>query len=305
MPEPSHLEPNSFSAVSSWAGHAPPLATTCLVRESECDLQSPNVLGANLYTSEQTCGFRESRIVLLQKGLFCWTVHPQAHFPPAVTGVKDIERQQQAKAPKQEQQAKPEKQQQQAKAPKQEQQAKPEKQQQQAKAPKQEQQAKPEKQQQQAKAQHEQPQKQQQEQAKSNKQHNQQQVKAQQEQPGRNQQQAERQTTSSNGPQRTQEETATQQAQPELRLSSRGSGRIPDERFRSHFGRGHEFRMGNPVIVSGYSRFQYGGYWFGYVQPWPAGWYYTDEFYIDYVDGSYYMYNPYYPGTRFAITVVI
>ncbi len=208
---------------------------------------------------------------------------------------------------KQEQPAKPEKQQQEAKAPKQEPQAKPEKQQQ-AKAPKREPQAKPEKQPQQAKGQQEQPQKQQQEQAKSNKQqneHSQQQVKSQQEQPGRNQQQAERQTTSSNGPQRTQEETATQRAQPELRLSSRGSGRIPDERFRSHFGRGHEFRMGNPVMVSGYSRFQYGGYWFGYVQPWPVGWLYTDQFYIDYVDGGYYMYDPYYPGARFAITVVI
>jgi len=37
----------------------------------------------------------------------------------------------------------------------------------------------------------------------------------------------------------------------------------------------------------------------------PVGWYYTDDFYIDYVDGGYYMYNPYYPGARFAITVVI
>jgi hypothetical protein len=147
------------------------------------------------------------------------------------------------------------------------------------------------------------PEKQQQE-AKAPKQ-TQQQVKAQQEQPSRNQQQAERQATSSNGPQRTQEETAAQQAQPELRLTSRGSGRIPDERFRSHFGRGHEFRMGNPVMVDGYSRFQYGGYWFGYVQRWPTGWFYTDQFYIDYVDGGYYLYDPYYPGSRFAITVVI
>jgi outer membrane biosynthesis protein TonB len=195
--------------------------------------------------------------------------------------------------PKQEQPAKPEKQQQEAKAPKQEQQAKPEKQQQQAKAPKQEQQAKPEKEQQAAKGQ------QQQEHAKSNNQQ-QQQVKGQQ------QQHSEQQTaSSSNGPQRTQEETATQHAQPALRLSHRGSGRIPDERFRSNFGREHEFRMGNPVMVSGYSRFQYGGYWFGYVEPWPAYWYYTDPFYIDYVDGGYYMYDPYYPGSRFAITVVI
>jgi len=27
--------------------------------------------------------------------------------------------------------------------------------------------------------------------------------------------------------------------------------------------------------------------------------------YVDYVDGGYYMYNPYYPGARFAITVVL
>jgi hypothetical protein len=218
------------------------------------------------------------------------------------------EKQQEAKAPKQEQQAKPEKQQQ-AKAPKQEQQAKPEKQQQ-AKAPKQEQQAKPEKQQQakapkqeqqQAKApkQEEKVTKGQQEQAKSDKQQQTQQAKGQQ------QQQVQKQTASSNGPQRTQAETTRQHAQPALRLSARGSGRIPDERFRSNFGRGHEFRMGNPVMVGGYSRFQYGGYWFGYVQPWPADWYYTDQFYIDYVDGGYYMYDPYYPRARFAITVVI
>ena len=200
-------------------------------------------------------------------------------------------------APKQEQPAKPVKQQQEAKAPKQEPQAKPEKQQQ-AKAPaKQEPQAKPQ-QQQQAKGQQE-PQKKQ-EQAKSTEQ------QASHAQPVSGAKQADqKQVTSSKGPQRTQEETATQQAQPALHLSSRGSGRIPDERFRSNFGRGHEFRMGNPVIVSGYSRFQYGGYWFGYVQPWPAGWFYTDQFYIDYVDGGYYMYDPYYPGARFAITVII
>jgi hypothetical protein len=210
---------------------------------------------------------------------------------------KPEKQQQEAKAPKQEPQAKPEKQQQ-AKAPKQEQPTKQEKQQQEAKAPKQEPQAKPEKQQQQAKGQQE-PQQKQQEQAKSTKQH------APHAQPVTAKQSEQMQATSSKGPQRTQEETATQHAQPALRLSSRGSGRIPDERFRSNFGRGHEFRMGNPVIVSGYSRFQYGGYWFGYVQPWPVGWFYTDQFYIDYVDGGYYMYNPYYPGSRFAITVII
>ena len=98
---------------------------------------------------------------------------------------------------------------------------------------------------------------------------------------------------------------AAQRAQPELRLSARGSGRIPDERFHSNFGREHEFHMGNPVFVSGYSRFQYGGYWFGFVEPWPVGWYYTDDVYIDYMDGGYYMFDPYFPGARFAISVVL
>jgi len=171
--------------------------------------------------------------------------------------------------------------------------ARQEKQEESTKPPKQEQQAKPEKQQQ-AKPQ--------QQQANSAKQQQQQQHSQQQAQ----QQQRQQQTASSHGgPQRTQQAMTAQRSQPQLRLSDRGSSRIPDDRFRSHFGREHHFHMGNPVMVGGYSRFQYGGYWFGFVDPWPVDWYYTDDYYIDYVDGGYYMYNPYYPGARFAITVVI
>jgi hypothetical protein len=193
--------------------------------------------------------------------------------------------QQQAKAaPKQEQHAAPEKQQQQAKAPKQEP-AKPEKQQQAKAAPKQEQHAAPEKQQQ-AKEQ----------QQKSNS------AKTQR---AHSQPAHQQQASYSHAPQRTQQAIATQRAQPALRLSARGSGRIPDDRFRANFGSGHNFHMGNPVLVGGYSRFQYGGFWFGFVQPWPVGWYYTDDVYIDYVDGGYYMFNPYYPGARFSLSVVI
>jgi hypothetical protein len=187
------------------------------------------------------------------------------------------EKQQQAKAPKQEQQAKPEHQQQ-AKATKQEQQVKPEHQQQ-AKAPIQAQQAKP--------------------------QHQQQATASKQQQAKPEKQQQQQQARYSKPPQRTEQARARQRAEPALRLSARGGGRIPDERFHSHFGHDHYFRIGTPVMVSGYSRFQYGGFWFGFVEPWPANWYYTDEVYIDYVDGGYYMYDPYYPGTRFAISVVI
>ena len=213
---------------------------------------------------------------------------------------KPQKQEQQAKPERQQPQAKAPKQEQQAKAPRQEQQAKPEKQQQQAKAPKQEQQVKPEKQQQQAKEQ----QQQKNNSAKQQQQSNSQQQQAHQQQA--HQEQAHQQQVShSHAPQRSQQAMATQRSQPALRLSARGSGRIPDDRFHANFGRGHDFHMGNPVLVGGYSRFQYGGFWFGFVQPWPSGWYYTDDVYIDYVDGGYYMYNPYYPGTRFSISVVI
>jgi hypothetical protein len=105
--------------------------------------------------------------------------------------------------------------------------------------------------------------------------------------------------------QRTAAEQQTQRNIPALRLSARGSGRIPDDRFRANFGRDHNFRIGTPTMVGGYSRFQYGGFWFGFVQPWPTEWYYTDNVYIVFVDGGYYLYNPTYPGARVSLSVVI
>ena len=188
-----------------------------------------------------------------------------------------------------------ERQEQEAQSPKQEQQAKPEKQQ--AKG----QQKQEKQQQQQAKGQQKQ-EKQQQQQAKGQqKQEREQQQQAR----GQQKQQGQRQAGSSQRPQRTPQAEARQRAEPALRLSARGEGRIPDDRFRSHFGRGHRFRIGSPRMVDGYSRFQYGGFWFGFVDPWPEGWYYTDDVYIDYVDGGYYLYNPYYPGVRIGICVVM
>jgi hypothetical protein len=199
----------------------------------------------------------------------------------------------------QEKQEKQEKQEQPAKPAKQEQRAKPE-QQEQAKAPKQEQQAKPEKQQE-AKA----PKQQQDPKAEKQPAATKQQAAAKQQATAKQQPQQQQKVASTQRPQRTPQEETRQRAQPALRLSARGSGRISDARFRSNFGRGHEFHVGVPVLVGGYSRFHYGGYWFGFVEPWPVGWYYTDDVYIDYVDGGYYMYNPYDPGVRFALTVVI
>jgi uncharacterized membrane protein len=112
-------------------------------------------------------------------------------------------------------------------------------------------------------------------------------------------------TASHQQPQRSAAEVQKQHSAPALRLSVRGSGRIPDDRYRSNFGSEHVFRIGSPTMVGGYSRFQYGGYWFGFVQPWPDGWYYTDDVYVVYIGDGYYLCNPYYPGAQVSISVVL
>jgi hypothetical protein len=194
---------------------------------------------------------------------------------------------------------------QEAKAPKQAEQAKPEKQ---AKPAKEQARTQPSQAKQQPQGQQKQEKVQQQAKGQGKQQKAQQQQAKGQEKQQKVQQQPKamvRQERSSQRPQRTAQDEARQRAEPALRLSARGQGRIPDDRFRANFGRGHEFRIGSPRMVDGYSRFQYGGFWFGFVQPWPNGWYYTDDVYIDYIDGEYFVFDPYYPGVRIAISVVL
>jgi hypothetical protein len=50
-------------------------------------------------------------------------------------------------------------------------------------------------------------------------------------------------------------------------------------------------------------RFQYGGYSFGFIDPWPSDWGYSDDVYIVYVDGGYYMYDVAHPGIRIAVSI--
>ncbi len=84
--------------------------------------------------------------------------------------------------------------------------------------------------------------------------------------------------------------------------------RVPDARFRADYGQDHAFRIYNlPVMFAGgIQRFQYGGYWFGLVDPWPeywpSDWYDSDDVYIDFYAGGYYLYNREYPGDRIAIS---
>jgi hypothetical protein len=231
------------------------------------------------------------------------------------------EHQDKPKNQEKEQQAKPEKQQK-AKAPKQEQQAKPEKQQQQ----KQRQQAKGQQerqQKQQAKGQQEQQQKQRQ-QAKGQQEQRQQkeQAKGQQEQ----QRQQQRQQQANRPSQQKQhghagehravwQEHRARSWEAEHRTWQQRGGyngyRIPEDRYRVHFGPNHWFRIYRypVVVVGGYPRFQYGGFWFSLVDPWPEywsdDWYDNDDVYIDYSEDGYYLYNRRHPRNRIAITVYV
>ncbi len=77
--------------------------------------------------------------------------------------------------------------------------------------------------------------------------------------------------------------------------------RIPDDKFRSHFGPQHHFRpaRGNN------GRFQYGGYWFVYTDPWPSGWSYDDDCYIEDDGGVYYLVDALHPDLRLVVVVQV
>jgi hypothetical protein len=61
------------------------------------------------------------------------------------------------------------------------------------------------------------------------------------------------------------------------------------------------------MVVGGYPRFQYDGFWFSMVDPWPESWgnnwYDNDDVYVAYVDNGYYLFNRRYPGIGIAISV--
>jgi hypothetical protein len=86
---------------------------------------------------------------------------------------------------------------------------------------------------------------------------------------------------------------------------SRGNyahGRISDDRYASNFGSGHSFRVNRGDYDR--RRFEYGGYSFGFIDPWPIGWGYSDDVYVVYDDGGYFMYDRFHPGLRISVNIL-
>ena len=92
-----------------------------------------------------------------------------------------------------------------------------------------------------------------------------------------------------------------QRSQPAQRA---GGSRIPDDRYRANFGREHSFRVSHNDYDRD-RRFQYGGYWFGFVDAWPTNWLYTQDVFVVEIDGMYYLCNPMYPGINVALSVTL
>ena len=82
-----------------------------------------------------------------------------------------------------------------------------------------------------------------------------------------------------------------------------GTGRIPDDRYRAHFGREHTFRVNQTDFRD--RRFQYGGYWFGFAGVWPSNWLYTQDVFVVEINGVYYLCNANYPGVNIELSVTL
>ena len=61
--------------------------------------------------------------------------------------------------------------------------------------------------------------------------------------------------------------------------------------------------MNRSEFANGPGRFSYGGYWFNVVDPWPVAWLYTDDVYVDYLNGGYFLCDPVHPGVYISINI--
>lgn len=96
---------------------------------------------------------------------------------------------------------------------------------------------------------------------------------------------------------------AEKNAQQEQHAAGNGGGRIPADKFKANFGEQHSFR----VTQTDYSnhRFEYGGYSFGFVDPWPSNWLYTQNVYVIEINGVYYLCNASFPGVNLVLSFTL
>src|SRR6202166_3150633 len=113
-----------------------------------------------------------------------------------------------------------------------------------------------------------------------------------------------RQNDSKQNDARQNERTDHKQMQAQGGDQHRG-GRIPDDQFRSHFGRQHTFAVSRPTVVGGQPQFQYGGYSFAVSGAWPREWSDGDGYYVDYINGEYLLFDLAHPGVSVAVVVVM
>ena len=90
---------------------------------------------------------------------------------------------------------------------------------------------------------------------------------------------------------------------PEQKAAGNRGGQIPADKFKAHFGQQHSFRVSQGDYNN--HRFQYGGYSFGFVDPWPSNWLYTQNVYVIEINGVYYLCNASFPGVNLVLSFTL
>jgi flagellar motor protein MotB len=96
---------------------------------------------------------------------------------------------------------------------------------------------------------------------------------------------------------------AERNAQQEQHAANNSGGRIPADKFKANFGQQHSFRVSEGDYRN--HRFQYGGYSFGFVDPWPSNWLYTQDVYVIEINGVYYLCNASFPGVNLVLSFTL
>jgi hypothetical protein len=123
-------------------------------------------------------------------------------------------------------------------------------------------------------------------------------------QQGKNNQQEQKNAQQQDRNNQQEQKNAQQQQHNQPAQRAGGGSRIPDDRYRANFGREHSFRVSHADYDRD-RRFQYGGYWFSFVDVWPSNWQYSQDVFVVEIDGTYYLCNPMYPGINVALNVTL